>query len=170
MNIITRYDTQIFYWLYNKVTERNCGWVRLVSKTGDGHLYLLVAFLLWAFEPTHGALFLYTGLLAYSLELPLFVILKKLFKRQRPSDVFKNFNAFVEPSDKFSLPSGHTTAAFLMASLLAYFYPSVSVFVYLWASTVGISRVLLGVHYPSDIVAGALLGLTISLLSINILL
>lgn len=143
--------------------------MKLVSKTGDGHLYLLVAFLLWAFEPTHGALFLYTGLLAYSLELPIFVILKKLFKRQRPSDVFKNFNAFVEPSDKFSLPSGHTTAAFLMASLLAYFYPSVSIFVYLWASTVGISRVLLGVHYPSDIVAGALLGLTISLLSINLL-
>lgn len=169
MSIITRYDTQLFYWLFGKMTERSCIWIRLISKTGDGHIYLLLGLLLWAFEPTKGALFLYTGILAYSLELPLFVILKKLFKRQRPCDIFTNFTAFVKPSDKFSLPSGHTTAAFLMASLLAHFYPAVTIVVYLWACTVGLSRVLLGVHYPSDIVAGALLGLAISFLSINIL-
>lgn len=169
MNLITRYDTQLFYWLFGKMTERSCIWVRLISKTGDGHIYLLLALFLWAFEPDNGALFLYTGLLAYGLELPLFVALKKLFKRQRPCDIFNNFNAFVEPSDKFSLPSGHTTAAFLMASLLANFYPEIAGIVYLWASTVGLSRVLLGVHYPTDIIAGALLGLTISFLSINIL-
>jgi undecaprenyl-diphosphatase len=64
------------------------------------------------------------------------------------------------------LPSGHTAAAFLMASILSSFYPSVTVFVYLWALSIGFSRVLLGVHYPGDILAGAALGLGISALSI----
>ena len=169
MNFITHYDTLLFRWLYNKMTERSCVWVKWVSKTGDGYLYLILGLTLWAFEPDNGSLFLYTGVVAYALELPLFVMLKKAFKRQRPCDLISNLNAHVPPSDKFSLPSGHTTAAFLMASLLAHFYPQVTVIVYLWASTVGLSRVLLGVHYPSDIIAGALLGLTIAFLSINIL-
>lgn len=169
MNFITHYDTILFRWLFNKMTEHSCIWVKLVSKTGDGHLYLILGMILWVFEPDNGALFLYTGLAAYALELPLFVMLKKAFKRQRPCDLISNLKSHVTPSDKFSLPSGHTTAAFLMASLLAHFYPPVASFVYIWASIVGLSRILLGVHYPSDILAGALLGLIIAFLTINIL-
>ncbi|MDF2179195.1 phosphatase PAP2 family protein [Aliiglaciecola sp. CAU 1673] len=169
MKLFARADTQLFYWLFNKTAGKNCRLIRWVSRTGDGHLYLLIGLLLWAFEPEHGALFLYTGLLAYALELPLYVILKKSFKRQRPCDLFNNFSAHISPSDKFSLPSGHTAAAFLMASLIAHFYPGFSLLVYGWATTVGLSRVLLGVHYPSDIAAGAVLGLTMSVCSIAIL-
>jgi undecaprenyl-diphosphatase len=56
-----------------------------------------------------------------------------------------------------------------MAALVAHFYPSLAILVYLWATCIGLSRVLLGVHYPSDIVAGAILGLLISFLSLTIL-
>lgn len=169
MNLITRVDTQVFQWLFSKTSKRASRAVRLVSKTGDGQVYLILAMLLWAFEPTQGALFLYTGLLAYAMELPLYVVLKKLFKRERPCDFLINFRAYVEPSDKFSLPSGHTAAAFLMATLLSHFYPSVALLAYAWASLIGISRILLGVHYPCDIIAGAALGCIISVLSINLL-
>ena len=170
MNLITRTDTLLFHWLFNKTNADNSNWIRLISKTGDGYLYLVAGITLYLFEPEHGALFLYSALLAYSLELPLYVILKKSFKRQRPCDLLINFKAHISPSDKFSLPSGHTAAAFLMASLLAHFYPGISLLVYAWAAFIGLSRVLLGVHYPSDIVVGALLGKTISLLSLLILL
>ncbi len=169
MNLIHRVDTQLFYWLFNKTTERDCKFIRLVSKTGDGQVYLALGVVLWAFEPAYGALFLYTGLLAYAMELPLYIALKKLFKRERPCNVFKNFHAHVQPSDKFSLPSGHTAAAFLMANLLAHFYPAVALLAYVWATLIGLSRVLLGVHYPGDILAGATLGTVISIVSINLL-
>ena len=65
---------------------------------------------------------------------------------------------FIRPSDKYSLPSGHTAAAFLMASLLAAFYPAMAVVVFVWAGCIGASRLLLGVHYLTDLIAGALLG------------
>lgn len=169
MNILTRVDTQLFQWCFNKTSPRDYTAIRLVSRTGDGYLYLVLGILLWQFESFHGELFLYTGLLAYALELPLFVLLKRLFKRQRPCDVLQQLRVKITPHDKFSLPSGHTAAAFLMATLLSHYYPSVAVLAYVWASLIGLSRVLLGVHYPGDILAGALLGISISLTSINLL-
>jgi undecaprenyl-diphosphatase len=166
MKSLAQTDREIFNWLFKLTARRNCRWVKLLSKTGDGQIYLLIGLLLWLFEPQDGALFLYTALFAYSLELPIYIVLKKHLKRQRPCDILQNFRAHITPSDKFSLPSGHTAAAFLMASIISSFYPSVAIAVYLWAGFIGLSRVLLGVHYPGDILAGAALGLTISALSV----
>lgn len=169
MNLFARTDTKIFYWLFNVTAQGDCRWVKLVSKSGDGYVYLLLGMMLWLFEPEHGTIFMYSALLAYALELPLYLVLKNLLKRQRPCDVFVNFSSHIKPSDKFSLPSGHTAAAFLIASLLANYYPSVGLLAYVWASLIGVSRVMLGVHYPSDIFAGASLGLAISFISLSIL-
>jgi undecaprenyl-diphosphatase len=80
-----------------------------------------------------------------------------------------NLTAHVTPSDKFSLPSGHTAAAWLMASIVAHYYPPFALLAYSWAALIGLSRVLLGVHYPSDVFAGTLLGITIASTSISIL-
>lgn len=169
MKSLTKYDTDLFYRLYKLTQKRDCRSIIWLSKTGDGYLYFFIGMLLWAFEPEHGELFLYTALMAYALELPIYVLLKKLFKRPRPCDFLMNLTAHVTPSDKFSLPSGHTAAAWLMACIIAHFYPPFAVIAYIWAALIGLSRVLLGVHYPSDVVAGTLLGMTIASLSISIL-
>ena len=166
---LTKYDTNLFYRLYSLTVKRDCRSIIWLSKTGDGYLYLFIGALLWAFEPEHGELFLYTALMAYALDLPIYVLLKKMFKRPRPCDFLLDLTAHVTPSDKFSLPSGHTAAACLMASIVAHYYPPFAVLAYSWAALIGLSRVLLGVHYPSDVVAGMLLGITIASLSISIL-
>lgn len=151
-------DTLAFLWLH--VTKRfpYRKSVRWVSRTGDGHLYAATGLLLLIFEPGQGEVFVLAGLLAFSLNTGLYLILKNAIKRDRPAMRIDCYQAWITPSDQFSFPSGHTAAAFLFAALITYFYPAFALPCYGWASMVGASRVLLGVHYPSDIAAGVLLG------------
>ena len=101
--------------------------------------------------PPEGAM---QHLLAFAAELPLYLLLKNALKRQRPAGL----PVFITPSDRYSLPSGHTAAAFLMATVVAASFPLWAPLLFVWAALVGASRLLLGVHYLSDLVAGALLG------------
>ncbi len=88
-------------------------------------------------------------------------ILKTTFDKTRPGDKYPNE---VFPSKQVhgrSFPSGHTTLAFATATTLALQYKKWYVVVpaYLWASSVGYSRMYLGKHYPSDVFAGAIIGI-----------
>ena len=114
--------------------------------------------MLWLVDPEDGTRFALAAAVAYGLEVPAFMVLKNLIKRPRPADSEMALCAFIKPAGRFSFPSGHTAAAFVMATLLGIFYPVVATLALAFALLVGLSRVLLGVHYPSDIAAGALLG------------
>jgi len=70
------------------------------------------------------------------------------------------------PSDEFSFPSGHTTAAFLMACITAVHFPALTAFLYGWATAIGLSRVMLKVHFVSDIIAGMAIGTILAIFSL----
>lgn len=143
---------------------------KAVSHTGDGHLYFILGLCAWWIDGQVGAMFLWVGLLAFAIELPIYWLAKNLFKRRRPQELSELVTSFITPSDRYSLPSGHTAAAFLMASLTAYFYPHLAMFAFVWASLIGASRVLLGVHFLTDVVLGSLLGVACAHLAMTILL
>jgi len=86
-------------------------------------------------------------------------ILKKTVNRARPYEVYKDIQNFAVENDA-SFPSGATSVSFATATSLSLSYPKWYVIVpsYLYAGTVGYSRLHLGVHYPSDVLAGAVLG------------
>jgi undecaprenyl-diphosphatase len=130
-----------------------------VSRSGDGPLYLVVALLVLLLVPQQAGNFVMAGLIAFAMELSLYKVLKQTTKRDRPCSADLSIRHRIKPPDQFSFPSGHTAAAFLMASLISAFWPVATPICFIWASLVGFSRVYNGVHYISDIIAGSILGL-----------
>lgn len=125
-------------------------------------MQLLLPLLLLMYEPNSGLTFFILVLSAFAIELPIYFVLKNTLKRRRPPEVVPHFFSLVTPSDKFSFPSGHTMAAFLLAGLATQYFGSDAYALYVWATAVGSSRVILGVHFPTDIFAGACLGTLLS--------
>ena len=164
---IHKFDVFMFIWLINTRMHNTLTRVsRYLSKTGDGHLYLLVIGILYWREGIE-SLCLQAVLLAFLIERPVYFVLKNGLKRNRPEAVLKNFHSIITPSDQFSFPSGHTSAAFMVATLLGYYFPPLMIPLYCWATLVGCSRVVLGVHFPTDILVGALLGICTALFSLG---
>lgn len=143
--------------------------IRWVSRSGDGYVYVAMgASLPWLY-PEQGRGFLLSSLLAFLIELPVYWILKNSFKRRRPFRVVQALAPALNPSDEFSFPSGHTTAAFMMAGITSVWFPALSVLMFAWATMVGLSRVLLKVHFVSDVLAGIILGTLIATLSLALI-
>ncbi|EEX93305.1 hypothetical protein VIOR3934_16621 [Vibrio orientalis CIP 102891 = ATCC 33934] len=132
---------------------------RAISHTGDGHLYVLFGLAASGFGGDKGQLFLLVGLTAFAIELPIYWAVKNLFKRRRPHDCSELVTSFITPSDRYSLPSGHTAAAFLMATLVSHWYSDLTMFAFTWASLIASARILLGVHFLTDVILGAALGI-----------
>lgn len=85
--------------------------------------------------------------------------LKHIVRRERPYNEYPDIEKVISGGG-YSFPSGHTSTAFGTATALSMAYPKWYVIApsFVWASAVGYSRMHLGVHYPSDVLAGAILG------------
>jgi undecaprenyl-diphosphatase len=135
---------------------------RFISRTADGDLYVLIGGLA-VLAVGVDSVFLPHALLAFSVERVVYWIMKNSLKRARPAEALPDFKSHIIASDEFSFPSGHTSAAFLFVTLLTFHFGPVLVLLYPWAMAVAMSRVYLGVHFPSDTVMGAVLGSSLAL-------
>lgn len=89
-------------------------------------------------------------------------ILKNVVKRTRPSEAIAAWNLLIAKPLSYSFPSGHTTSSFAVAGVLAKYFKRYAFGFLGLASLIGFSRVYLYVHYPTDVLAGMVLGLMCS--------
>jgi undecaprenyl-diphosphatase len=156
---ISQLDKYWFYWIVQFSRDNGLNQAaKRVSATGDGHYYVYLSVALLFFHP-NGQYFFNLVLGSFVVEFPLYLLLKNSIRRHRPCHALVGFESGFEPSDKFSLPSGHTAGAFVLASVVELVFPALAPMAFAWACFVGSSRIALGVHYPLDIIAGAGLGM-----------
>ena len=162
---IHQYDRDMFARVFRQGERRMViPKARALSRSGDGYLHLLLPLLLIALQlpGLHG--FVTLLVLALLIERIMYWCLKNFLKRPRPQDALPGLRSLVVASDQFSFPSGHSSGAFLLATCLVIVYGGPVTAMYLWASGVAISRVILGVHFPGDTLAGAIMGSGVALL------
>jgi len=159
-NNIQRFDLNLLLYFAQQNTSRPL--LRFfygLSRFGDGHLYVLWGISNILFNREAGLKYFCAGVVAFAIELPVYFLIKKNIKRARPGDLIKGITNLIVPPDKYSFPSGHTSAAFLMAALVAIQFPMINGFLFAVAGLIGFSRVYLRVHFPTDVLAGAIIGI-----------
>lgn len=136
----------------------------LVSRLGDGIFWytLMVTLLIFygvSALPAVGRM-LTVGLIS----LMLYKWLKAKTTRARPCTRNATIRATVPPLDQYSFPSGHTLHAVAFSIVSVFYFPRLVWLVLPFTLLVALSRLVLGLHYPSDVLAGALLGASLSTL------
>ncbi len=144
-------------------------WVfAVVSRLGDGALWYAVMVALPLADGRRGltaslhmALVAIVGVAAYKL-------VKVHTARPRPCSASNAIELAVAPLDQYSFPSGHTLHAVGFTLVAVTYYPALIPVLVPFAALVACSRVVLGLHYPTDVLSGALMGGVIALVSLNV--
>ncbi len=105
------------------------------------------------------------AIVALTISQAIVQILKRGFGRERPYKMVENINTFKIELKDYSFPSGHTTASFCMAATLSLNLPKLSILLYVLATIIGVSRIYLAVHYPTDVMVGIILGISSSMIA-----
>ena len=144
-------------------------WIRLwmiyATRGGDGWLWyaILSGILLFGGEDRFRAAG--SAFVAGSVGIWVFLFMKKAANRPRPCAISAHAWATLRPPDRFSFPSGHTMTAFAVATPLMTYYPDLSLGLLFCAVSIALSRIVLGMHFLSDVVAGGLMGAFLGYLS-----
>jgi undecaprenyl-diphosphatase len=137
-----------------------------VSRLGDGAFWYALMALIVVFGGTAGlpasAHMAATGVVA----LLLYRGLKRWTRRPRPFASDRRIQALVRPLDEFSFPSGHTLHAVSFSVVAVAYYPVLAWVLAPFAASVAASRVVLGLHYPSDVLAATAIGLLLGSVSL----
>ncbi len=89
--------------------------------------------------------------------------------RPRPFNVHQQISLRSIPLDQFSFPSGHTLHAVIFSMVAIHYYPMLATALIPFTILIGLSRPILGLHYPSDVLVGGLIGILISTISFYII-
>tara|TARA_X000001036_G_scaffold86673_1_gene78733 strand:+ start:2706 stop:3218 length:513 start_codon:yes stop_codon:yes gene_type:complete len=144
----------------NKLVNENIFlklFLKLLTHTSSGKTYILYAILI-PFTISNGNTIVKVGLLGFAFQVPVYLLSKNIIKRKRP-DIENNIKQLMKPPDKYSFPSGHCASSTLLVLLINQHIPSITFYFTIWMLGIFFSRISLGLHYMSDVIGGALLGI-----------
>lgn len=137
-------------------------WIRLwmvwATRGGDGWLWLALAVALVALGGDAGRKATMEAGVAGLAGVGLFMGLKRVTGRKRPCHLEPHCWSTLLPPDQFSFPSGHTITAFAVTIPVGGHFPDAMPALLFCAASIAVSRVLLGMHFMSDVIAGMLIG------------
>ena len=129
-----------------------------ISRLGDGVFWYSLMAVLAVFGGPHGALAALQMLVTGGVALALYRWLKRWTRRPRPFRGCDGVIARVPPLDEFSFPSGHTLHAVSFTIVALAWFPALAPLLVPFTVLVAASRVVLGLHYPSDVLAATAIG------------
>ena len=145
-----------------RLPDWEVGLFRLASRLGDGVFwYALMGMLIaWhGWEALPAVLHMIAAGLAGTL---IYKWLKGATERPRPYQVCPTICCLTAPLDRFSFPSGHTLHAVVFSLVATAYFPALGWLVWPFTALVAASRLVLGLHYMSDVLVGALLGAAVA--------
>jgi len=139
----------------------------VLSRLGDGIFWYCLIILLPFLYGTGALKTSILMIIAGVINLVIYKLLKRLTCRERPCSTSADIIPGAHLLDHYSFPSGHTLHAIGFTILAMHYYPALGWVLVPFAVLVAISRVILGLHYPTDVIAGAFLGATIASLALT---
>ena len=131
---------------------------KMISRLGDGLFWYVMLFAVWLLQGFAYSLHILYVVLGGSIGTTLYKLLKKKTVRPRPYQVHQVIRLGERPLDHFSFPSGHTLHAVMATTVLGYIQPLLLILMLPFTLLVALSRMILGLHYPSDVAVGAIIG------------
>ncbi len=152
----------------NRVNQqRLCGLIfAWTSRLGDGWAWYALAAALCLVEGAAAAPAVVAMAAAGLVGTAVYTVLKRGIRRPRPGAVHSGLTLTVAPLDRFSFPSGHTLHAVAFSVVVGAHAPALAGLVWTFTALVAASRLVLGLHYPSDVLAGGALGATLGWLAV----
>ena len=161
------YDRACVVALNRALVYRPCTLLaRAISRLGDGELWLALIVVLALLRDRAGARCALQLAAAATAGLLVYLVMKRRAARARPYVHLKELHLCARPLDEYSFPSGHTLHAVAFAIIGSAHFPSLALLLVPFAVLTGVVRVVLGLHYPSDVLAGVVVGGSLAALSL----
>ena len=136
------------------------------AHSGDSWFWAIALIALWVKGDFFWKKWSVVQFVAISLMIVLVLSIKFLVRRRRPEG---EWGGIYRNTDPHSFPSGHAARSFLIAVVASGLGPvGLAIALWIWAPLVALARVAMGVHYVSDVVAGAVLGIMVALIGLQI--
>ena len=157
-------------WMHGASTR---DWVvkvlKLVSRIGDGWIWYATVVVLPLFDSRSGTSASVRMICVGIVDITVYKIVKRWIARPRPFRTCAGIRECTPSLDEYSFPSGHTLHSVACSVILTAYYPMLGFVVWPLTGLIAVSRVVLGLHYPSDVVVGALIGAITATVSFNLL-